>query len=87
MPGLRGDPGDPAGGPTGRPAALQHPGAGDRSPLSRLPHRAGRRRNGLLSAFVDQAPGLQQALAAEGWRAELSAQRRRWPLLVLHKAH
>jgi ribosomal protein L11 methyltransferase len=43
---------------------------------------------GLLSGLlVDQAPGLQQALAAEGWRAELSAQQGRWGLLVLHKAH
>jgi hypothetical protein len=80
-------PGDQDGWPTGRPAALQHPGAGDRGPLCRLPHRAGRRRDGLLSAFVDQAPDLQQALAAAGWRAELSAQQGRWALLVLHKAH
>ena len=43
---------------------------------------------GLLSGLlVDQAPGLQEALAAEGWRAELSAQQGRWGLLVLHKAH
>jgi len=43
---------------------------------------------GLLSGLlVDQAPGLQQALAAEGWRAELSAQQGRWALMVLHKAH
>ena len=43
---------------------------------------------GLLSGLlVDQAPGLQQALAAEGWRAELSAQQGRWGLMVLHKAH
>ena len=43
---------------------------------------------GLLSGLlVDQAPGLQQALAAEGWRAELSAQQGRWGILVLHKAH
>ena len=43
---------------------------------------------GLLSGLlVDQAPGLQQALAAEGWLAELSAQQGRWGLLVLHKAH
>ena len=43
---------------------------------------------GLLSGLlVDQAPGLQAALAAEGWRAELSAQQGRWGLLMLHKAH
>jgi ribosomal protein L11 methyltransferase len=43
---------------------------------------------GLLSGLlVDQAPDLQQALAAEGWRAELRAQQGRWGLLVLHKAH
>jgi ribosomal protein L11 methyltransferase len=41
----------------------------------------------LSGLLVDQAPGLQQALAAEGWRAELSAQQGRWALLVLHKAH
>jgi ribosomal protein L11 methyltransferase len=41
----------------------------------------------LSGLLVDQAPGLQLALAAEGWRAELSAQRGRWALLVLHKAH
>jgi ribosomal protein L11 methyltransferase len=42
---------------------------------------------GLLSGMlVDQAPGLQEALAAEGWRAELSAQQGRWGLMVLHKA-
>jgi ribosomal protein L11 methyltransferase len=43
---------------------------------------------GLLSGLlVDQAPDLQQALAAEGWRAELRARQGRWGLLVLHKAH
>ncbi len=42
---------------------------------------------GLLSGLlVDQAEGLQQVLAAEGWQADLAAEQGRWGLLVLHKA-
>jgi ribosomal protein L11 methyltransferase len=43
---------------------------------------------GLLSGLlVDQAPGLRQALAAQGWQAELTAEQGRWGLMMLHKAH
>jgi ribosomal protein L11 methyltransferase len=42
---------------------------------------------GLLSGLlVDQAPALTEALAAEGWRAELAAEQGRWGLMMLHKA-
>jgi ribosomal protein L11 methyltransferase len=43
---------------------------------------------GLLSGLlVDQAPALGEALHAQGWRAELVAERERWGLLMLHKTH
>ncbi len=43
---------------------------------------------GLLSGLlVDQAPGLGEALLAQGWRAKLVAERERWGLLMLHKTH
>ncbi len=42
---------------------------------------------GLLSGLlVDQAPGLQAALAAEGWRADLTAQRSQWGLMTIRRA-
>ena len=42
---------------------------------------------GLLSGLlVDQAPRLQQVLAAEGWRAELTAQQSQWGLMTLRRA-
>ncbi|MEB3239907.1 MAG: 50S ribosomal protein L11 methyltransferase [Cyanobacteriota bacterium] len=42
---------------------------------------------GLLSGLlVEQAPRLQQVLAAEGWTAQLTAQKGPWGLLVLHKS-
>ena len=41
---------------------------------------------GLLSGLlVEQAPRLQEVLAAEGWRAELSAQQSRWGLLTMRR--
>jgi len=43
---------------------------------------------GLLSGLlVEQAPGLAQALAAQGWQAQLAAVQDRWGLMMLHKAH
>ena len=43
---------------------------------------------GLLSGLlVDQAPALADALAQQGWRAELVAEQGRWGLMMLHKAH
>ncbi|MEB3185359.1 MAG: 50S ribosomal protein L11 methyltransferase [Cyanobacteriota bacterium] len=43
---------------------------------------------GLLSGLlVEQAPGLAQALAAQGWEAQLAAVQDRWGLMMLHKAH
>ena len=42
---------------------------------------------GLLSGLlVDQAPRLQQALADQGWRAELSAQQSQWGLMTIRRA-
>lgn len=42
---------------------------------------------GLLSGLlVDQAPGLQTALAAEGWQAELTAQQSQWGLMTIRRA-
>jgi len=42
---------------------------------------------GLLSGLlVDQAPPLERALAAAGWRAELSAQRDPWGLMTIRRA-
>ena len=42
---------------------------------------------GLLSGLlVDQAPRLQQVLAAEGWRAELVAQQSQWGLMTIRRA-
>ncbi len=42
---------------------------------------------GLLSGLlVDQVPSLEQALAAAGWRAELSAQRDPWGLMTIRRA-
>jgi len=42
---------------------------------------------GLLSGLlVDQAPGLQAALAAQGWRAELTAQQSQWGLMTIRSA-
>ena len=42
---------------------------------------------GLLSGLlVDQAPGLQAALAAEGWQAELTAQQSQWGLMTIRRA-
>jgi len=39
---------------------------------------------GLLSGLlVDQAPGLEEALAAQGWQAELTARQERWGLMVI----
>jgi ribosomal protein L11 methyltransferase len=39
---------------------------------------------GLLSGLlVDQAPALEEALAAQGWRAELAARQERWGLMVI----
>jgi len=35
---------------------------------------------------VDQAPGLQAALAAEGWQAELTAQQSQWGLMTIRRA-
>ena len=41
---------------------------------------------GLLSGLlIDQAPALQQALLAEGWQAELTAQQSRWGLLTIRR--
>jgi ribosomal protein L11 methyltransferase len=43
---------------------------------------------GLLSGLlVDQAPALADALALQGWRAELAVEQGRWGLMMLHKAH
>ncbi|MFM7513229.1 MAG: 50S ribosomal protein L11 methyltransferase [Cyanobium sp.] len=43
---------------------------------------------GLLSGLlVEQAPALAEALADQGWRAELTAAQGRWGLMMLHKAH
>jgi len=42
---------------------------------------------GLLSGLlVDQAPRLQQALAEQGWRAELTAQQSQWGLMTIRRA-
>lgn len=42
---------------------------------------------GLLSGLlVDQVPTLERALAAAGWRAELSAQRDPWGLMTIRRA-
>jgi ribosomal protein L11 methyltransferase len=42
---------------------------------------------GLLSGLlVDQAPRLQQALAEEGWQAELTAQQSQWGLMTIRRA-
>ena len=42
---------------------------------------------GLLSGLlVDQVPSLERALAAAGWRAELSAQRDPWGLMTIRRA-
>ena len=42
---------------------------------------------GLLSGLlVSQVPGLTQALAAAGWRAELVAQQSQWGLLEIRSA-
>jgi len=39
---------------------------------------------GLLSGLlVDQAPALEEALAAQGWQAELTARQERWGLMVI----
>ncbi|MCP9807976.1 50S ribosomal protein L11 methyltransferase [Cyanobium sp. HWJ4-Hawea] len=41
---------------------------------------------GLLSGLlVDQAPNLQQALAAQGWSSELSAQQSQWGLMKIRR--
>jgi ribosomal protein L11 methyltransferase len=41
---------------------------------------------GLLSGLlVEQAPRLQQALAAQGWRAELAAQQQPWGLMTIRR--
>jgi ribosomal protein L11 methyltransferase len=43
---------------------------------------------GLLSGLlVDQAPALAEALALQGWHAELAVEQGRWGLMMLHKAH
>ncbi|MFN5220692.1 MAG: 50S ribosomal protein L11 methyltransferase, partial [Cyanobacteriota bacterium] len=39
----------------------------------------------LSGLLVDQAPGLIQALAAQGWQAELTAQQDRWGLLTIRR--
>ena len=42
---------------------------------------------GLLSGLlVDQAPRLQQALAEDGWQAELTAQQSQWGLMTIRRA-
>jgi len=42
---------------------------------------------GLLSGLlVEQAPRLQQALADEGWHAELTAQQSQWGLMTIRRA-
>ena len=42
---------------------------------------------GLLSGLlVDQAPRLEQALAEQGWRAELTAQQSQWGLMTIRRA-
>ena len=42
---------------------------------------------GLLSGLlVDQAPRLEQALAEQGWRAELAAQQSQWGLMTIRRA-
>jgi len=42
---------------------------------------------GLLSGLlVEQAPRLQQALAEEGWQAELTAQQSQWGLMTIRRA-
>jgi len=42
---------------------------------------------GLLSGLlVEQAPRLQQALAEQGWRAELTAQQSQWGLMTIRRA-
>ena len=42
---------------------------------------------GLLSGLlVDQAPRLQEALAEQGWRAELTAQQSQWGLMTIRRA-
>ena len=42
---------------------------------------------GLLSGLlVDQAPRLEQALAEQGWQAELSAQQSQWGLMTIRRA-
>ena len=42
---------------------------------------------GLLSGLlVDQAPSLQRALAAQGWRSELTAQQSQWGLMTIRRA-
>ncbi|WP_398331572.1 50S ribosomal protein L11 methyltransferase [Vulcanococcus sp.] len=42
---------------------------------------------GLLSGLlVDQAPRLEQALAEQGWRAELTAQQSQWGLMTIQRA-
>lgn len=42
---------------------------------------------GLLSGLlVDQAPRLEQALAEQGWRAELTAQQSQWGLITIQRA-
>ena len=41
---------------------------------------------GLLSGLlVDQAPGLQAALAAQGWQSELTARQSQWGLLTIRR--
>jgi len=41
---------------------------------------------GLLSGLlVDQEPALEEALAAQGWQAELAARQERWGLMVIRK--
>ena len=42
---------------------------------------------GLLSGLlVDQAPRLEQALAGQGWQAELTAQQSQWGLMTIRRA-
>jgi ribosomal protein L11 methyltransferase len=42
---------------------------------------------GLLSGLlVDQAPRLEQALAEQGWQAELTAQQSQWGLMTIRRA-
>jgi ribosomal protein L11 methyltransferase len=42
---------------------------------------------GLLSGLlVDQAPSLQQVLAAQGWSAELTAQQSQWGLMTIKRS-